>query len=96
MFDMIRRISTRQLVLTQLPTFAASLAIAEAFYRWDGFVLRCLAFLVTWYTIDWVVHSTVRAVAAIREEDLHQVKRHSSSPPKASSLYIEDTAVEAP
>jgi hypothetical protein len=45
---------TRQLLLAQAVPFVASLLIAETFYHFHSFTLECVAFLATWYGLDWL------------------------------------------
>lgn len=55
MFTLIQSLTTRQLLLEQLPTFTVSFVIAELFYKFHSFTLECMAFLLTWYVLDAVV-----------------------------------------
>jgi hypothetical protein len=41
--------------LEQAPILAASLVIAELFYKFHSFTLECIAFLATWYVLDALV-----------------------------------------
>jgi hypothetical protein len=59
-YALIHSIRLRQLILEQLPALAASLIIAEQFYRFGSFTLECLAFLTTWYLFDVSIHSLRR------------------------------------
>jgi hypothetical protein len=52
MYTLIRSIPLRQLLLEQAPVIAASLVIAELFYKFHSFTLECIAFLATWYILD--------------------------------------------
>lgn len=52
MFTLIRSLPTRQLLLEQVPAFTTSFVIAEMFYKFHSFTLECMAFLLTWYTLD--------------------------------------------
>lgn len=61
MFTLIRSMSLQQLLLEQAPIFAVSLVIAEVFYKFHSFTLECVAFLVTWYVLDFASSSLVRA-----------------------------------
>jgi hypothetical protein len=58
MYSILRSLSTRELVLSELPTFFASFVIAELFYKFHSFTLECLAFLATWSVLgaaaSWV------------------------------------------
>ncbi len=52
MYSLIRKVSLRDLILEQAPTFAVSLLIAEMFYKFHSFTLECVAFLATWYVLN--------------------------------------------
>lgn len=43
------------LIGNHAPSAAASIVIAEVFYKFHSFTLECVAFLATWYAIDQVV-----------------------------------------
>jgi hypothetical protein len=51
MFELIRRLTLRQLTLEQLPLLVISLGIAEMFYKFHSFLLETGAFLLTWYAL---------------------------------------------
>ena len=55
MYTLIRSLPLRELLLEQFPAFLISFVIAELFYKFHSFTLECLAFLVTWYIIDFVI-----------------------------------------
>lgn len=50
-----RRLSARELLTTQVPAIGISLLIAELFYKFQSFALECVAFLATWYVVDWAI-----------------------------------------
>ena len=52
MYQLVRTLSIRQLLLEQLPAFTTSLIVAELFYHFHSFTLECMAFLGTWYVAD--------------------------------------------
>ena len=52
MYTLLQSITVRQLLLEQAPIFAASLVIAEIFYKFHSFTLECIGFLATWYVLD--------------------------------------------
>lgn len=54
MFELVRSTSLAHLLSHQLPAFAVALVIAELFYKFGSFSLECLAFLATWFAIDFV------------------------------------------
>lgn len=54
MYTFLKILSTRELLLEQVPAVMISLVIAEIFYKFHSFTLECIAFLATWYVIDLV------------------------------------------
>lgn len=52
MYDLVRSISPRVLLLEQLPALGASLLITELFCKFHSFALECAAFLGMWYLFD--------------------------------------------
>ena len=60
MHKFIRSLSTREVVSQQLPAIALSMVIAELFYKFHSFTLECLAFLATWYVVDWLIGLVLR------------------------------------
>lgn len=55
MYSLTRVLPSRRLLVEQVPLVGTSLVIAELFYTFHSFTLECLAFLGTWYALDWVV-----------------------------------------
>ncbi len=43
--------------IQQLPAFGTALVIAEIWYKLGSFSLECVAFLGTWFLIDFAVSS---------------------------------------
>jgi hypothetical protein len=56
MYTLLRSITSRELLLEQLPALVMSIIIAELFYKFHSFTLECIAFLITWYVIDLVIN----------------------------------------
>jgi hypothetical protein len=54
MFTLTQNLPARDLLLYQAPTLVLSLVIAELFYKFHSFTLECVAFLATWYVLDFV------------------------------------------
>lgn len=54
MYALTRSHSWRKLLLAQAIPFLAALLIAETYYKFHSFVLECVAFLATWYAVDWL------------------------------------------
>ncbi len=55
MFQLVRTLSSLDLVARQAPVFALSFLIASFFYRFGSFALEAVAFLVTWFVLDALV-----------------------------------------
>lgn len=70
MYTLIRSLPLRELLLEQLPAFLISFVIAELFYKFHSFTLECLAFLVTWYIIDFVITTVSDKVGGNRKPGL--------------------------
>jgi len=51
MYELIRRLTLKQLTLEQLPLLVVSLGIAELFYKFHSFLLEAGAFLMTWLAL---------------------------------------------
>jgi hypothetical protein len=54
MYTFLKNSPARSLVTMELPSFAVSMVIAEAFYEFGSFILECGAFLATWWMISFV------------------------------------------
>jgi hypothetical protein len=68
MFELFRRLSSKQLAFEQLPVFLVALTIAELFYKFKSFLLETAAFLVTWYVLG-AVYAGLKAVLAPAKSD---------------------------
>jgi hypothetical protein len=62
MYQLVLALSARELVAGQLPAIGGSIVIAELFYKFHSFTLECLAFLATWWVLDYGV-SRLRSIA---------------------------------
>ena len=51
MYELFRRLNSKQLAFEQLPVFLVALTIAELFYKFHSFLLETGAFLLTWYVL---------------------------------------------
>ena len=60
MYSLVRRFRSPEVAVTEVPTLAASLVVAEFFYKFHSFTLECLAFLATWAVLSSVVDLLVR------------------------------------
>lgn len=64
MYSLLRSLTGTRMFIEQLGVFAASLAIAEVFYKFHSFTLECVAFLATWYVLDLIVNRAHALVAS--------------------------------
>ena len=60
MYSIIRREGVKTLAIQQSVPLVVSFLIAEAFYKFHSFTLECIAFLATWYVLDWVFAKLTR------------------------------------
>ena len=67
MYELIRRLTIRQLALEQLPLLLLALGIAELFYKFHSFLLETGAFLLTWLALG-ALHAGLRKLLAPAEE----------------------------
>ena len=51
MYDLISRLTLKQLMTEQLPSFLMAFTLAELFYKFHSFMLETGAFLITWYAL---------------------------------------------
>lgn len=52
MFTLVHQLRLRDLV-AQAPAFIGALVLAELFYKLGSFTLECVAFLATWYALEF-------------------------------------------
>ncbi len=68
MYEIIRRLTARQLAFEQLPLLMVALGIAEVFYKFHSFLLETGAFLLTWLVLG-ALHAAVKSVFAAAREN---------------------------
>jgi len=51
MYSLLRTVSIREFLFAEAPALAASLFIAELFYKFHSFTIEAAAFLATWYAL---------------------------------------------
>ncbi len=61
MYEIIRRLTARQLAFEQLPLLLVALGIAEVFYKFHSFMLETGAFLLTWLVLG-ALHAAVKSM----------------------------------
>lgn len=69
MYALVRLLSTRELLVRQVPVLIGSLAIAEIFYKFGSFLLEAAAFLVTWFVFDALTDLVSRCSRARTRSD---------------------------
>jgi hypothetical protein len=69
MFALIKYSTLPQFIAKRLSGLVASLIIAEAFYKFHSFTLECVAFLATWFLIDFVIELIANKFAPKVEEN---------------------------
>ncbi len=62
MYSLIKSMTLRNLLAEQLPVLLLSMIIAEIFYKFHSFTLETIAFLATWFVLDWIVQTVLRQV----------------------------------
>jgi len=67
MYELVRRLTLRQLSVEQLPIFLVSFGIAEVFFKFHSFMLETGAFLATWYALG-AIYAAVRRALVQRDE----------------------------
>lgn len=73
MYTLFRSLPLRRLIIEQGFAFGLAFLIAETFYKFHSFTLECLAFLVTWFVLDFltqVVRGWVAPSTAVRDRRL--------------------------
>ncbi len=55
MYTMVAERPVSELLTQRLPALVGAMLVAESFYRLHSFLFECMAFLVTWFVLDWVV-----------------------------------------
>jgi hypothetical protein len=69
MYELVRRLTLKQLAQEQMPLLIGSLAIAEYFYKFHSFLLESLAFLVTWFALGGLHAALKQMFVNLRGED---------------------------
>jgi hypothetical protein len=62
MYSLTRSLPLRRLLVEQLPILLLSMIVAELFYKFRSFTLETIAFLVTWFVLDWLAQTLLRFV----------------------------------
>ena len=62
MYSLMRSLPLRRLLVEQLPILLLSMFIAELFYKFHSFTLETVAFLATWFVLDWLAQTLLRFI----------------------------------
>ncbi len=55
MYTFLKNVTPRKLAVTEMPAFGIAMIIAETLFKFGHFVVECVAFMVTWYVISFVI-----------------------------------------
>ena len=55
MYSLMRSLPLQRLLVEQGIPFGIAFIVAELFYKFHSFTLECLAFLATWFVLDFLV-----------------------------------------
>jgi hypothetical protein len=64
MYTLLRNGLTRESFRSQVPSLAATIVVAESFYKFHSFTLEFLAALATWLVIDFVLVTLLAGIMA--------------------------------
>jgi hypothetical protein len=68
MYELIRRLTLKQITMEQLPVFLVALTIAELFYKFHSFLLETAGFLVTWYALGALYAALKARLSPVRDQ----------------------------
>lgn len=68
MYELIRRLTLRQLTLEELPLMVIALGIAELFYKFHSFLIEAGAFLLTWLALGAFSAAMKSLFAPVKEK----------------------------
>lgn len=76
MYELLRRLTFKQLAFEQLPLLAIAIVIAELFYQFHSFLLEAVAFLLTWMALG-ALYASLKSLLSPDEENAneHQSQR---------------------
>lgn len=76
MYELIRRLTLRQLTLEELPLLIIALGIAELFYKFHSFLLEAGAFLLTWLALGGFSAAMKCLFAPVKEKANENREKH--------------------
>lgn len=72
MYELIRRLTFKELTQEQLPLLVMSLGIAELSYKFHSFLLEAGAFLLTWLALG-ALSAAIKPVLLRVKGDAHEI-----------------------
>ena len=72
MYELIRRLTLKQLTQEQLPLLVVALGIAELFYKFHSFLMEAGAFLLTWLALG-ALCAAIKSVLFRVKEEAHEI-----------------------
>ena len=68
MYELMCRLTIKQLTLEQLPLLVIALGIAELFYKFHSFLLEAGAFLLTWLALGALSAAMKSLFAPVKDD----------------------------
>jgi hypothetical protein len=69
MYELMRYTLMHKLLPQQIVSGGAAFLIANAFYKFHSFGLECIAFLATWYVLDFASQKLMIALGWIKSRN---------------------------
>lgn len=71
MIDLIRSLKDHTAYGQRFSGFMAAFLVAEFFYKFHSFTLECIAFLVTWLVVDWLLERVLGTPKTKLTKEVH-------------------------
>lgn len=71
MYELMHRLTLKQLTQEQLPLLVVALGIAEIFYKFHSFLLEAGAFLLTWLALG-ALHAAIKPMFTHSKENAYE------------------------
>ena len=68
MYSVIQYVPIREILKEYLPSLVMALIIAEVFYKFKSFSLESIAFLATWFALNYLIQLTLKLERKHREK----------------------------
>jgi len=56
MYKIIKNFRFQEIITETLPSFGISIVMAELYYKFGSFTLECIAFLITWCLLGYLIN----------------------------------------